>query len=135
VTWGGVAYDAPEPTGTAKNFVRARGPAVLLPAGEHTAVRVIATAYNGPATGELTVGYTDGTTGAATITVADWCGPAAPGSTVVLAMPHRIKAGQGVDGPPVSLLGLSVPVPSGKQVRSITLPDDPRLRLYAVTLT
>jgi hypothetical protein len=71
----------------------------------------------------------------ARITVADWCGAAAPGSTVVLATPHLIKAGQGVDGPPVSLLGLSVPVPSGKQVRSITLPDDPRLRLYAVTLT
>jgi hypothetical protein len=49
-------------------------------------------------------------------------------------MPHRIKAGQGVDGPPVSLFGVSLPVAAGRQVRSITLPDDPRLHLYAVTL-
>jgi hypothetical protein len=134
VTWGGVEYQAPDPAGTAANFVQARGQAILLPAGAHTAVRLIATAYNGPASGTLTLGYTDGTTGAAAITVADWCGSPAAGSTTALAMPHRIKAGQGVDGPPVSLFGLSVPVPSGKQIRSITLPDDPRLHLYAVTL-
>jgi putative alpha-1,2-mannosidase len=64
---------------------------------------------------------------------ADWCGTASAGTTTVLAMPHRIKAGQGIDGPPVSLFGVRLPVPAGKQVRSITLPDDPRLHLYAVT--
>jgi predicted alpha-1,2-mannosidase len=135
VTWAGVGYDAPDATGTAKNFVQARGQAILLPTGAHSAARLVATAYNGPVTGALTIGYADGTTDTAAITVADWCGTAAPGSTTLLAMPHRIKAGQGVDGPPVSLFGLSVPIPAGKQIRSITLPDDPRLHLYALTLT
>jgi len=49
--------------------------------------------------GALTIGYTDGTTTQAPLTVADWCAPAAPGSTAVLTMAHRIKAGQGVDTP------------------------------------
>jgi len=135
VTWGGATYQAPDPTGTAKNFVQARGQSLLLPAGDHAAVKLIATAYNGPATAGLTIGYADGTSSEATITVADWCGTAAPGSTNVLAMPHRIKAGQGVDGPPVSLFGLSLPIAAGKQIRSITLPNDPRLNVYAVTLS
>jgi hypothetical protein len=134
VTWGGVTYQAPDPTGTARNFVQARGQSLLLPAGDHTAVNLVATAYNGPATAGLTIGYADGTSSDATITVADWCGTAAAGSTNVLAMPHRIKAGQGVDGPPVSLFALSLPIAAGKQIRSITLPDDPRLNLYALTL-
>ena len=134
VTWDGVTYQAPDPTGTAKNFVQARGQSLLLPAGDHAAVKLVATTHNGPVTAALTIGYADGTTAPATVTIADWCGTAAPGTTAVLAMPHRIKAGQGVDGPPVSLFGTSLPVPAGKQIRSLTLPNDPRLYLYAVTL-
>ncbi|MEU7904527.1 GH92 family glycosyl hydrolase [Actinoplanes sp. NPDC049118] len=134
VTWDGVTYQAPDPTGTAKNLVRSRGQSLLLPAGDHTAVKLIATTHNGPVTAALTIGYTDGTTSSSAVTVADWCGTASPGTTTVLAMPHRIKAGRGVDGPPVNLFGLSLPLSEGKQLRSITLPNDPRLHLYAITL-
>ncbi|MEV8508156.1 GH92 family glycosyl hydrolase [Actinoplanes sp. NPDC051475] len=134
VTWGGVTYEAPDPRGTAKNFVQARGQSLLLPAGDHGTVKLIATTHNGPVTAALTIGYTDGTSAPATLTIADWCGSPAPGTTAVLSMPHRIKAGQGVDGPPVSLFGASLPVAAGKQIRSVTLPDDPRFHLYAVTL-
>jgi len=134
VTWNGVTYQAPDPAGTAKNLVPARGQSLLLPVGAHEAVKLVATTHNGPVTAAVTLGYTDGTSAPATVTIADWCGTAAPGSTTVLTMPHRIKAGQGVDGPPVSLFAVSLPVAAGKQVRSVTLPDDPRLRLYAVTL-
>jgi hypothetical protein len=135
VTWAGVTYQAPDPSGTAKNFVRAAGQSMLVPPGEHGTARLVATTHNGPVTGTVTIGYTDGTTSQAAVTVADWCGSAAPGTTTVLAMPHRIKAGQGVDGPPVNLFGVTVPLDAGKQIRSLTLPDDPRLHLYAVTLT
>ncbi|BCJ55139.1 hypothetical protein Asp14428_66140 [Actinoplanes sp. NBRC 14428] len=68
------------------------------------------------------------------MTIADWCGSPAPGTTTVLGMPHRIKAGQGVDGPPVSLFAASLPIAAGKQIRSVTLPNDPRFQVYAVTL-
>jgi hypothetical protein len=80
--------------------------------------------------GTVTVRYADGSTTATTVTVPDWCatGPA------VLALPHRIKAGQGTDGPAVNLFGLTVALDPGKELRSVTLPDDSRIQLYAVTL-
>ncbi|MFI5930901.1 GH92 family glycosyl hydrolase [Actinoplanes sp. NPDC051494] len=134
VTWNGVTYQAPGPTGTQPNFTRALGQSLLLPAGAFTTADLVATTHNGPVTAALTIGYTDGTTSAAPVTIADWCGTAAPGTTQVLAMPHRIKAGTGTDGPPVSLFAAALPLTEGKQIRSITLPNDPRLNLYALTL-
>jgi hypothetical protein len=134
VTWDGVAYDAPSPGSTALNFVRASGQALLLPAGSHDQLRLVMTSHNGPVSGALTIGYTDGSSADVPITVADWCGTAAAGTTTVLAMDHRIKAGQGVDGPPVSLFGVAVPLAAGKQVRSVTLPASSNLYLYAMTL-
>jgi predicted alpha-1,2-mannosidase len=135
VTWGGVAYQAPDPAGTAANFVQARGQGLLLPEAKHTALKLVAAAYNGPVTTQLTVGYADGTTTSLPVTVADWCGNPASGSTTVLAMPHRIKANEGVTGPPVSLFGFSLPLDPDKEIRSLSLPNDPRINLYAVTLS
>jgi hypothetical protein len=40
-----------------------------------------------------------------------------------------------VDGPPVHLFGVTVPLAAGRQVRSITLPAAGRLHVYALTLT
>ncbi len=134
VTWAGVTYAAPDPSGTAANLVRATGQALLLPEGRHAALQLVAASHNGPVATNLTVGYADGTSAALPITVADWAGPAQKGSTAVLAMPHRIKAGQGVDAPPVSLFGFDLPLDATKEIRSISLPDDPRVHLYAITL-
>jgi hypothetical protein len=134
VTWGGTVYATPEPGGTAPNLVVARGQSILLPEGRRTALRLVMTSHNGPVPAPLTIGYADGSSTQAALSVGDWCNDPTPGTGVVLAMPHRIKAGQGVDGPPTKLFGLSVPLAGGKQVRSLTLPDDPRLHLYAVTL-
>ena len=130
VTWGGVTYSAPAPGGTTKNFVPARGQTLFLPTGKRSALRLVAAAHHGPVTGPVTVRYADGSAAATSLTVPDWCatGPA------VLTMPHRIKAGLGVDGPGVNLFGFSVPLDPAKDIRSVTLPDDARLQLYAVTL-
>ncbi|GGK80238.1 GH92 family glycosyl hydrolase [Mangrovihabitans endophyticus] len=134
VTWDGVTYDAPDPEGSAVNFVRAAGQSLLLPPGDHASAALVVTTHNGPVSGVVSLGYTDGTSARVPLTVADWCGSPAPGTSTVLAMPHRIKAGKGVDGPPVSLFGVRVPLAAGKQLRSLTLPDDARLHLYALTL-
>jgi hypothetical protein len=134
VTWDGVTYNAPSPGGTAANFAPAAGQSLLLPSG-HGAVHLVMTSHNGPVSGGLTVGYTDGSYASVPLTVADWCGNPAAGTTTVLAMDHRIKAGQGVDGPPVKLFGVTVPAAAGKQVRSLTLPAATGLYVYAVTLT
>lgn len=134
VVWDGVTYDAPDPSGTALNFVEARGQAMLLPAGSYGALRLVAVAHHGPATTALTVRYTDGSTAEVPVTVGDWAGSTPQGSSVVLEMPHRIKHGQGVDGPPVRLFGASAGLDASKTVRSVGLPNDPRVQIYAVTL-
>jgi predicted alpha-1,2-mannosidase len=134
-TLGGVPYDAPDPTGTAANFVPATGQPLLLPAASHTSLQMVLTTHNGPVSGVFTLGYTDGSVQSVPLTIADWCGAPTAGTSVVLAMDHRIKAGQGVDGPSTSLFGVTVPLAAGKQLRSISLPNDPRMLLYALTLT
>lgn len=134
VTWNGVTYEAPDPTGTAANFVPAAGQPLLLPSAPHDAVHMVVTSHNGPVSGVFTLGYTDGSVQSVPITVADWCGGPTAGTTTVLSMDHRIKAGQGVDGPPTSLFGVTIPLTAGKQLRSVSLPNDPRMLLYAVTL-
>jgi predicted alpha-1,2-mannosidase len=131
VAWGGATYAAPDATGTAANFVEARGQAILLPAGSYGALRLVSASHNGPVTTAVTVLYADGTSAEVPITVGDWAGS---GDTVLLDMPHRIKAGQGVDGPPVRLFGQSVALDAAKAVSSLTLPNDPRVEIYAITL-
>ncbi|WP_086826904.1 GH92 family glycosyl hydrolase [Allokutzneria sp. NRRL B-24872] len=133
VTWGGVTYATPEPNGTSPNFVEARGQTLLLPAGSYKKLSVVSAAHSGPASGVVTVRFTDGSSAEVAVTVGDWAGATPAGSEVALGMPHRIKAGAGVDGPPVKLFSASFALP-GKGVRSVSLPNDPRVSVYAVTL-
>ena len=135
VTWGGVTYQAPDPTGTAPNFVEARGQSLLLPAGKYGSLRLVAAAHHGTQNTTLTVQYADGSSAEVTVTVGDWAGSAPAGSTVVLEMPHRIRAGQGIDGPAVRLFGHSLALDSSKVIRSVALPNNDRVEIYAVTLT
>ncbi|UYQ65388.1 GH92 family glycosyl hydrolase [Streptomyces peucetius] len=134
VTWGGVVYQAPDASGTADNFTEARGQSLLLPAGKHEALRLVAAAHNGTVATTLTVRYTDGTSDELPVTVGDWAGSAPTGSTVALDMDHRIRRGQGVDGPSVRLFATAAPLDTGRTVRSLSLPDDRRVEVYAITL-
>jgi hypothetical protein len=134
VMWGGVTYAAPDATGTAPNFVEARGQSLLLPEGKRARVHVVAAAHNGPVTTSVTVRYADGSTADVPITVGDWAGATPSGSTIVLDMPHRIKAGSGVDGPPVRLFGQVLAVDSARSIYSVTLPNDSRVEIYAITI-
>lgn len=135
VTWGGVTYEAPDPTGTALNFVEARGQSLPLPEGPYGALRLVVTSHNGPVTTSLTVDYADGSSADAPITVGDWAGLTPAGATVVLDMPHRIQAGVGIDGPSVRLFGYLIALDDTKEIDSLELPDDPRVEIYAITLT
>ncbi|MFG2191495.1 GH92 family glycosyl hydrolase [Streptomyces sp. NPDC048639] len=134
VTWDGVLHDAPDPSGNAPNFVEARGQTLLLPASHHPSLRLVAAAHDGPVTTRLTVRYEDGSSAEVPVTVGDWAGKAPDGSSVALEMPHRIKAGQGAGGPAVRLFADKAELDPSRTLRSVTLPDDPRIELYALTL-
>ncbi|RSM42471.1 alpha-mannosidase [Amycolatopsis balhimycina DSM 5908] len=131
VVWDGVTYAAPDASGTSPNFVEARGQSLLLPAAPHTALKLVGASHNGPVSTTVTAHYTDGTSADLAVSFGDWAGS---GSPVVLEMPHRIKAGSGVDGPPVRLFGISAAVDGRKTLQSVSLPNDPRVEIYALTL-
>ena len=80
------------------------------------------------------VEWGDGDVAPVPLELTDWAAQPQFGNTVALRMDHRIKAGQGVDGPPVALFETRLPLES-KPVRSIALPDDERIEIYAMTLT
>lgn len=134
VTWDGVVHAAPDPTGTADNLVEARGQSLVAPDGEYGGLSLVAASHNGPVETAVSVRFADGSTAEIPVTVGDWAGSPPSGSTVVLDMPHRIKAGQGVDGPPVRLYGTGFDFGGDKRVQSVTLPDDARVEIYAITL-
>jgi hypothetical protein len=133
-TWDGVTYQAPDPTGTNPNFVPAKGQMLLVAPGQHTSVQLILSSVNGASSGAVTMTYTDGSVQSVPVTVADWCDKPAAGTTAVLTMDHRIKAGKGVDDPSTRLFKVTIPVPAGKQVRVLSLPGNAHMMLYAVTL-
>jgi hypothetical protein len=99
-------------------------------------LHVLGAAHHGDVASQVTVTYTDGTTASAPFALTDWASSSGHnGNRVALAMDHRIKAGQGVDGPPVNLFAAAVPLASGRTVQSITLPDNAKAEVYAVTFT
>ncbi|WP_086782264.1 GH92 family glycosyl hydrolase [Crossiella equi] len=135
ITWNNTPYTAPDPTGTAPNFLESTGQSLLLPEGTHTKVNLVSSSHNGPVTTSLVARYTDGTTTTLPTTIGDWAGSTPQGTTIALDMPHRVKAGQGQDTPPVRLFSQTLPLDPTKSLVSLTLPNDPRVEIYALTLT
>jgi hypothetical protein len=134
VTLGGVPYQAPSTAGSDPNFVEGHGQAVVLPEGSYAAAHVLGAAHHGNADDSATVTYADGSTQTVPLRLTDWAGAAAFGNTTEIEMPYRLKAGQGEDSPPVAIFGTVIPLDASRTVRSITLPNDSHVEVYAVTL-
>ncbi|SHG96016.1 alpha-1,2-mannosidase, putative [Jatrophihabitans endophyticus] len=134
-TAAGTSWLLPDPTGTAKNFVTARRQQLAVPAGAYATARVLGAAHGGALSSTVTATYTDGTSEEIPFALSDWASSSpATGNSVAVAMAHRIKTGQGVDGPPVNLFAVGIPLDEGKQLQSLTLPGGGTGEIYAVTL-
>jgi len=115
LTWPNVAVATPD------NVV-AQGQTIDL-SGSGTDLGFLGTANNGTASGTGTVTYTDGTTQAFTLTLADWYANApATGDTLVTTTTSWNYVTQPLGPHPVSVYFSSVPLQSGKTVASVTLP-------------
>jgi hypothetical protein len=117
----------------AANTVDADGTTLTLPPLQGDALRVLAAAGGGTVRSTATVTYADGSTATAPLGAADWAGGPGAGEDVALTAPYRFKTGQGRDGPAVSIFAETVPLDPARTVRSITLPDDPRMKVFAMT--
>ncbi|SFE08601.1 alpha-1,2-mannosidase, putative [Actinacidiphila alni] len=131
---GGRAYTFPDTTGSAANFATAHGQTVPLVQRAYSALDVLLTAHHGDVTGTATVHYADGSSAPVTLTATDWAagGPRLGEDTAIHADTRYDKTGAR-DGVGVNIWHLAVPLDRTKTAVSLTLPDDTRLALYAVS--
>lgn len=131
---GGRAYDFPDTTGSAANFATAHGQTVPLVPRAYSALDVLLAAHNGDITATATVHYADGGSAPVTLAATDWAaGAPRLGEDTAVRADSRYDR-QGVpDGVAVSLWHLTVPLDSGRTAVSLTLPDETRLALYAMS--
>jgi subtilase family serine protease len=109
---------------------------ISLPAGQYTALKLIATGVNGnQAAQRFIVTYTDGTTSIFTQSLSDWFTPQNyAGETAALKMSYRDNSDSSRDGRPFLLYAYSFTLNSGKTVSSVTLPANRNVVVLAVSL-
>jgi hypothetical protein len=113
------------------------GQTIPLPAGEFTALQLLATGINGEQSGQtITVTYTDGTQSNFTQSFSDWYSPSGNlNEAEAVAMPYRNIATGGADDRPFNLYDYTFVLDRGKTVKSILLPNNPAVIVFAATLT
>jgi hypothetical protein len=134
VTYGGNSY-AIGPAGSS-DAVRVASQVITLPSGNYSYLSFLATAVNGNQTNlTFTVTYTDNTTQTFTQSFSDWHTPQNySGESQAVAMSYGNLYSGGKDSRNYYLYAYSFPLNSGKQVKSVTLPNTPNVELFAMDL-
>jgi predicted alpha-1,2-mannosidase len=130
----GRAYTFPDTAGGADNFATAHGQTVALTPRAYSALDVLLSAHHGDVTGAATVHYADGSSAPVTLKSTDWAasGPRL-GEDTAIRFDSRYDSHGAPDGVAVSLWHLTVPLDSTRTAVSITLPNDARMALYALS--
>jgi len=134
VVLAGTPFVFPSGADGALNSVTAQGQSLDLPALQASGIRVLGAASGGAVDGTVAVTYTDGSTASLPVHFSDWATGPQAGEDIAVAAPYRYRAGVGRDGPAVDVYARTLPLDPGKTVRSLTLPDQSRLKLFAVTV-
>jgi hypothetical protein len=136
-TWNGHAYII-GPAGAA-DVVSAVGQTIALTQGQFSTLSFLATATNGSyASQSFTVTYTDGTTQTFSQSISDWYNSQGyAGETVAISMAYRDLYNGTTSSPssgPFKIYGYSFALNPSKTVNSITLPNQPNVKLLAIDL-
>ena len=131
---GGRAYTFPRAGGTDRNFVTARGQTLPLTRRAYRALDLLVAAHHGDVRSTVVVHYSDGSSERVPLAVSDWA-TAAPrhGEDAAVRAASRYGMEGEPDGVPVTLWHQSVKLDPNRQAVSITLPNEPRLLLYAMS--
>jgi beta-glucosidase len=140
ITHGGVTFTWPDvPPGTPDNVV-AGGQVITLsgsaPSGVGSTLGILGAGNNGAASGTVTVIFTDGSTQSSGLVLADWWanpamqgegrarapGEAGGGSSLLATLPY-INTSRGRQNRDVGVYFAALPLPPGKTVAYVTLPD------------
>jgi hypothetical protein len=135
VTMLGTPFEFPDSADGANNSIAASGQTVLLPEGRFDGARMIGASHHGAADPAVaTLNYSDGSTDTVSIAFSDWAQPPGAGQQIAWTADHRHYRSTGDVGPTVFLFGRSLAVDPSRTLESITLPNNPRLNVFAVSL-
>lgn len=139
VTTGDLAFTWPDSPAGRPDNASAHGQSVELK-DSATALAFVGSAVNGNQSAKATITYTDGSTGSADLSFTDWTvggggGAVQYGNEVVAKAAYRNVAGADKD-PVATYVFATKPfaAPDGKQIRSVKLPDDGDLHVFALAV-
>jgi alpha-mannosidase len=109
---------------------------VTLPQGKFGTLNLLATGVEGGQESQVfTITYADGTSSSVTQSLSDWYEPSGDkGESEAIVTPYRLAGDGSKDNRSFYLYGYSFSLDSNKVVRSITLPDNEHVVIFAITL-
>jgi len=133
-TWKNVMFRL-GPTGK-DCAVSCKGQVVALPAGEYKSLWLLGAGIEGSQKSQkLLVTYSDGTAQEVTQSFSDWFEPKSfPGEVRAIKMGYRIIGDGNRDNRPFYLYGYGFTIAPGKSVKSLALPYNPYVKLFAITV-
>jgi alpha-mannosidase len=112
------------------------GKTIPLPSGKFSSLKILGVAVDGNQEAQtFTVNYADGTSAPFTQSLSDWAGGGdLPGESIAVQMPYRLAGNGAKDGNPFNACAYSFTLDSTKTVRSVTLPANRNVLVFAMTL-
>ncbi len=135
LNWNGCLFTEGPLNGN--DAIKCSGQSITLPSGMYSSLNILATAVDGDQTGQtFTVNYTDGTSSSYVQSLSDWTGPEDfPGESLVDSTPYKNSSGGSKDTVSQgNIYGYSFGLNSAKSVKSIKLPSDGNVLIFAMTL-
>jgi hypothetical protein len=128
---GGLAIDIGSPN--QPDFKKAAGQAIEV-AGSGSVLTLAGAAVNGgQADQQFTLTFTDGSTATWTQSLSDWCDPSTyPNESILSTQSYRNTASGGTDATTNHIYSYGYTLPEGKSLESITLPNNPNVRILGV---
>jgi len=120
----------------ASNAVSATGQTITLPAGQFSSLGMLGTGVNGNQPSQVfKVTYSDGTSSSFTQGLSDWFTPQNySGESIASTMAYRNFSNGTTNNGPLYLYNYNFSLNSGKTVQSITLPNNNKVAVLAITL-
>ncbi len=130
--WDGVLFNL----GPANAPDAVTGRTVALPEGKFGSLELLATGVEGGQESQVfTLTYSDGTSSSVTQSVSDWYESSGyKGESDAVDVPYRLADNGSKDERTFHLYGYSFKLDSSKSVRSITLPGNEHVLVFAITL-
>jgi hypothetical protein len=112
------------------------GKTIALPPGKFTSLKVLAAGVNGEQEMQtFRVSYDDGSSSSFSQSLSDWAMPSNfPGESVAFTLPYRIGSDGSKDSRSFYGYAYSFDLDSNKSVRSISLPSNDNVLVFAMTL-